>query len=739
MLIKATLKKKKTKNIKTSKLMCQSFIPYPLKTQNRNPSLFKMFFFLISCILGSCAIPQSKNNMSKNPTHNNTNALINESSLYLQQHAHNPVDWLPWSDKAFEKAKKENKLVLISIGYSACHWCHVMEKESFEDTAVAKLMNDNFVCIKVDREERPDVDDVYMLAVQLMTRQGGWPLNCFTLPNGKPIYGGTYFPKSQWVEILNSLSASYKKQPQKVEEYAETLSAAINQNNAIVHIDSSNESVKKINFGEIFIQLESNFDYDNGGHKGAPKFPMPVEWQFMMDYAFYSKDKAAEEHLKLTLQKMTSGAMYDQIGGGFARYSVDEEWKIPHFEKMLYDNAQLISLYSNAYRMFGNSQYLDIAEASAEFLIREMYNPKSGGFYSALDADSEGEEGKFYVFTKEELTNNIPKDLYPLATKWFGLDAYALWEDEKYALCNRKTVDELSQEFNLGKREVKLQQQSIRTALLKHRNKRIRPGLDDKEIAGWNALNCIAFTNLYKASGSNSYLQQVDKSLSFFENYLFKNNKVLRYYKENGRKIDGNLEDYATWALAYLHAAELEKAPERINKAANLVAIINKKFLQDSALFYNSSPLGSSLISNPVELSDNVIMSANSTMAEVLFYLTKSGYYPEYERKFKIMMVHQFGNLQDYPTGYFNWQRLYLKQQNTYNELILNQVSTETQKILHAQYRPDILQLPLDTESEKPIIFAGKFEKNKSLYYLCTNKVCQKPVDNTNALQNLLR
>lgn len=733
------LKKKNTKNIKTNRFMCQSFIPYPLKTQNRNPSLFRMCFFLISCILGSCAIPQSKNNMSENPTHKFTNALKNESSLYLQQHAHNPVNWLPWSDEAFEKAKNENKLVLISIGYSACHWCHVMEKESFEDTAVANLMNSNFVCIKVDREERPDVDDVYMLAVQLMTRQGGWPLNCFTLPNGKPIYGGTYFPKSQWVEILKSLSKSYEAEPNKVEEYALKLSDAIVQNNASIQAEGIDNALNKINFDEVFAQIENSFDYGFGGHKGAPKFPMPVEWQFLMDYAFYSKNKTAEEQLKITLQKMVSGAMYDQIGGGFARYSVDEEWKIPHFEKMLYDNAQLISLYSNAYRMYGNAEYLEIAEASSEFLLREMYNAESGGFYSALDADSEGEEGKFYVFTQNELLNHIPKALFPLAKEWFGLNAYAFWEDDKYALCNRKSADELAKQFEISVRDVKNKQQTIRTALLNYRETRIRPGLDDKEISAWNALNCIAFTDLYKASGNNKYLKQVEKCLRFFENHLYNGGVVLRYYKKNGRKIEGNLEDYATWALAYLRAAEIEKAPERISKANNLLESINNKFLQDGALYYNSSVIGTKLISNPVELSDNVIMSGNSTMAEVLFLLSKSGYYPEYETRLNKMLAKQSSNLKDYPSGYFNWLRLYQKNQNSYNELVVNQVSDAKKKDLHSKYQPNVLMLPLDEKSEKPIIFAGKFEKNRSLYYLCTNKVCQKPVENIDALQKLLR
>lgn len=667
--------------------------------------------------------------MQNNTTHKHTNALINESSLYLQQHAHNPVDWLPWGPEAFDKAKKENKLILVSIGYSSCHWCHVMEKESFENEEVAQRMNDNFVCIKVDREEHPDVDDVYMLAVQLMTRQGGWPLNCFTLPNGKPIYGGTYFPKEKWMEILKLLNESYTKNPQKVEEYAENLNEAINKNNALIELPEDANALEPLDFGSINAHIEKSFDVDYGGHSGAPKFAMPVEWQYFLTSNFYAPDTDISEHLKRTLKHMTSGATYDQIGGGFSRYSVDDEWKIPHFEKMLYDNAQLISLYSNAYRSFKDDEFLRIAKESTGCMIRDMYNAESGGFYSALDADSEGEEGKFYVFTQKEIDEVVPKKLRPLAASWFGWDGYAYWEHDNFVVCNRKTDDELKKEFKLDAEKLLKQKTEIKSILLNYRSKRIWPGLDDKEIAGWNALMVIAFCDLYKASGDKYYKGFIEKGLLFFENKLQHEGGVWRYYKPGGKKIEGKLEDYATYALAYLRAAEIDKAPERIEKAKKLVEQIDQLFLDKNSLYYNSSPIGSNLISNPIELSDNVIPSANATMAHVLYTLSKADYLPAYEKRCQQMLNHMKSNLVDYSSGYFYWLELYAKAQYDFNEMVLVNASEANHLKLLQKFAPNILLLPLQTDANKPAIFSGKYHTKNELYYFCTNKVCQKPVD----------
>ena len=337
------------------------------------------------------------------------NRLANSASPYLLQHANNPVNWYPWGTEALQKARDENKLILVSIGYSACHWCHVMEHESFEDEQVAAVMNEYFVCIKVDREERPDIDQIYMSAVQLMTGRGGWPLNCICLPDQRPIYGGTYFPKKDWTSLLINLAEFYKQKPQDAEEYAVRLTEGIQQYESVDFITEQPE-YSKADLEAIVTAWRKHFDPEEGGMNHAPKFPMPNNWQFLMRYAHLMKDEGIANAVKLTLKKMAYGGIYDHVGGGFARYSVDGRWHVPHFEKMLYDNAQLISLYAEAYTWNRDPLYKQIVDETIAFVQGELTSPDNG-FYSALDADSEGVEGKFYIFTKEEIEEVLGEDV----------------------------------------------------------------------------------------------------------------------------------------------------------------------------------------------------------------------------------------------------------------------------------------------------------------------------------------
>jgi len=391
-------------------------------------------------------------------THKHTNSLIHETSPYLLQHAHNPVKWMPWGDEALEKAKKENKLILISVGYSACHWCHVMEHESFEDETVAKIMNDYFVCIKVDREERPDIDQVYMMAVQLMTGQGGWPLNCFALPDGRPIYGGTYFPKKNWINILLNLVDLQKEQPDKMEDYANQLTQGLKLAE-LIKVNTNETDFKKELIINCYNNWKERFDNVDGGPNKAPKFPLPNNYQFFLRLSTDPSPTLPEgervdllEHINLTLTKMAYGGIYDQIGGGFARYSVDHYWKVPHFEKMLYDNAQLVSLYCEAYAVTKNSLYKNVVYETLEFIERELTAP-NGGFYSALDADSEGIEGKYYVWTKEEL-QNILKDDFNLFADYYNINKLGLWEHDNYILLRNVDDHIIAEEHNISIEEL---------------------------------------------------------------------------------------------------------------------------------------------------------------------------------------------------------------------------------------------------------------------------------------------
>ncbi|MBC8004011.1 MAG: thioredoxin domain-containing protein, partial [Verrucomicrobia bacterium] len=354
-----------------------------------------------------------------------TNELVHESSPYLLQHAHNPVNWQAWGDSALKRAKDENKLLLISIGYSACHWCHVMEHESFEDPEVAKLMNRHFVCVKVDREERPDVDHTYMSAVQLLSGRGGWPLNAIALPDGRPIWAGTYFRKEEWMEALDAIANFYHENPEKTEEYAAKLHEGMEQNALIAIKPVGKTTIDSALVKSLLSKWKNQFDLKHGGTKGAPKFMLPNNWQFLLRAGVQYKDKKILNQVKQTLLKMAFGGIYDQIGGGFARYSTDELWKVPHFEKMLYDNAQLFGLYANAWKVEQNPIYRQVVQETVEFLKRELLSAEDG-FYSALDADSEGVEGKFYCWSKEELEKILGDD-YALFSAYFNVNTLGLW------------------------------------------------------------------------------------------------------------------------------------------------------------------------------------------------------------------------------------------------------------------------------------------------------------------------
>ena len=469
-------------------------------------------FLLLTLFSCNGQNPQSMNNQY-------TNALINETSPYLLQHAHNPVDWYPWSKEALNKAKQQNKLIIISVGYAACHWCHVMEHESFEDIEVAQVMNDNYINIKVDREERPDIDQVYMNAVQLMTGRGGWPMNVIALPDGRPVWGGTYFKKQQWMDALQQIAELYNKKPEKLIEYADKLESGIkamdlvplNLNKAEFNIDLIEKSVAN---------WSKHFDHRDGGMKRSPKFMMPNNYHFLMRYAYHKHDKKLQEFINHTLTQMAYGGIFDQLEGGFSRYSVDVKWHVPHFEKMLYDNGQLVSLYADAYLITQNKLYKTIISETLEFIKNNLTN-EEGAFYSSLDADSQNtsgilEEGAFYVWQKEALKAHL-KDDYDLFSDYYNINSYGYWEHDNYVLIRRDDDNDIMKKYSLTETQLLQKKNYWKSILIAIRNQRPKPRLDDKSLTSWNAIMLKGYVDAYRVLGESEYLEiaQKKRSLSY--------------------------------------------------------------------------------------------------------------------------------------------------------------------------------------------------------------------------------
>jgi uncharacterized protein YyaL (SSP411 family) len=672
----------------------------------------------------------------KSATHLYTNSLINETSPYLLQHAHNPVNWYAWNDQVLEKAKNENKLILISVGYSACHWCHVMEHESFEDEQVARLMNDYFICIKVDREERPDIDQVYMTAVQLMTGQGGWPLNCFALPDGRPIYGGTYFPKQNWMNILLNLVDVYKNEPEKVLDYAKQLTEGIKAAELVKVNEQQTEFSIEI-LHRAYANWKTRFDNIDGGPNKAPKFPLPNNYQFLLRYSHHTKNGEALKHVELTLTKMAFGGIYDQIGGGFARYSVDHYWKIPHFEKMLYDNAQLVTLYCEAFQATKNPLYKQVVYETLEFVERELTSPE-GGFYSALDADSEGEEGKYYVWEKEEL-QNILKDKFDLFADYFNINERGLWEHGNYNLLRYESDETIATKHHLTIDELQKIIKEIKQQLLVIREKRIRPGLDNKILTSWNALMLKAYIGAYNVFDEQHFLDVALKNVKFIFDYSLSESNKLYHIAKTHVKTNGFLEDYSFIIEALIALYEATFNETYLHKANELMSYTIQHFQdQKSGMFYFTSDEDKELITRKMELSDNVIPASNSSIAKSLFML---GHYFENESYIDIskqMLNNIVTEIENYGAGYSNWAMLLLNfSQPFYEVAIVGKAVDEKRKALNKHYIPNKIFAGSATESNLPLL-KNRFMEQETLIYVCENKTCLAPVKTTDeALRQL--
>lgn len=663
----------------------------------------------------------------QNKCMNFRNRLANESSPYLLQHANNPVDWYPWGSEALEKAKSENKLIIISIGYAACHWCHVMEHESFEDASVAQVMNDFFVSIKVDREERPDVDQIYMDAAYLITGRGGWPLNVIALPDGRPVFAGTYFRKNDWTKILLYFRDLYQKEPETFDNEAEKLTNAIKSIKVPGLSDGKNSFVKE-DLDEAFNKIISYIDFENGGTRGAPKFPMPSIHQFLLTYHFHTKHPKALEAVTTTLDKMANGGIYDHIGGGFARYSTDEIWKVPHFEKMLYDNGQLVSLYSNAFKVTKSELYKKIVYETLEFIEREMTD-ESGGFYSSLDADSEGEEGKFYVWTKEEI-DNLLGEKSELFCDYYSVSTIGNWEGNNILFITQRKED-LVNKYQI---EEKLFDQIIiesKKVLFEERNKRVRPGLDDKILTSWNALMLKGYVEAYSAFGEKKFLEAALKNGEFILNKMMtEDGKLNRNYKNGKNTINAFLDDYAYTIEAFISLYEVTFDEKWIYSAKKSADYVIQHFKEkNSDFFFYTSKLDEPLIARKVDFSDNVTPSSNSSLAEGLFRLSHFFYDEPYEELAKNMLkaIKQFAIMN--PSFHSYWLILAFRLSFPFYEFgIVGDKSEKEREKISELFLPNIILFGSRDESSLEIL-KNRNTMEKTYFYVCENGTCQIPVE----------
>ena len=702
----------------------QSFCTFDLMRNN----LFKillLIFILISC----------SDDMK------NGNNLKNESSPYLLQHVENPVNWNPWDKKYLKQAKKENKLVIISIGYASCHWCHVMERESFQDLEVAELMNEKFISIKVDREERPDIDQVYMNAIQLITGNGGWPLNVITLPDGRPIWGGTYFSKEQWSSALKQISELYESEPEKFISYAERVQEGINSLNVV---ESKTNSFENVDLSKYSESLLEDIDEEYGGFKGAPKFMMPNNLEFLLRYSVQNQQENSKNKILKSLNMMAYGGIFDHVDGGFSRYSTDERWHVPHFEKMLYDNGQLMSLYSVGYRISKSELYKKTIYKIHEYINSEMKD-FSGGYYSSLDADSKLEdgsyaEGEYYTWRKEEL-EKIIQDNFDLFTEYFNVNEYGFWEEEnKYILTRTISDKEFIKKNNLQHTEFNNIKSVWINKLKIARKEKKKPGLDYKIITSWNGLMISGYVNAYKAINDEVFMNEAISAGEFIYSNLVKKDGGLFHNHVNGQsKINGYLEDYAMVIQASLDLYEISLNQLWIERALKLSEYVIDNFSSgESELFYFTSKKDEDLISRSVEFRDNVIPSSNSIMAKNLFRLYHYFDKEEYYERSKNMSLSVTQEFEAYPSGYSNWfDLIYNLKSNYYEVAVVGENALEKVKQINSKYIPNKLIIGSTSENNLPLL-KNRFIKDKTLIYVCVNKACKMPTESVEESVSLI-
>lgn len=663
------------------------------------------------------------------------NRLAQETSPYLLQHANNPVDWYPWGPEALERAKREDKPILVSIGYSACHWCHVMERESFEHKDVAAIMNEHFINIKIDREERPDIDQIYMDAVQVLTGQGGWPLNMFLTPDAKPFYGGTYFPprpvhgRPSWPQALHWVQQTFATQRDKVEEQAQKITEHIvGMDSAIIKGPETAPTNDWVSIAKkVMGQLKPRFDLRYGGFGSAPKFPNPFNIKFLLRHHHVAGDADALQHALFTLTQMCQGGIYDQLGGGFSRYSVDEYWLAPHFEKMLYDNALLVSLLAEAYQITGNAFFKEKADETLAFIERELTHLQ-GGFYAALDADSEGVEGKFYTWHLGEVKEALGEDATWFA-QYYNLTEVGNWEHVNI-LNNTLDVAAFAAEMGWGVAEFKDKLNDAKQRLMAMRDQRIRPGLDDKVILGWNALMISAYAKAAQAFANPTYAERAQRSLDFVLANLYQDGELYHTWK-NEAKYPAFQDDYACLIEALLDVYETVFEEQYLQIAVELAEQVQQRFADaHGPLYYYTQATQKDVIVRKREVFDSVTPSGNSMMARNLFRLGLFTGQEAHTQRAEAMIKHMSAATSAYGGSCTNWASIMLEYSAPVQEVaVVGPEYKDFSQGIAQRFNPQRIMMAAATDSPQWPLLQNRASAGQTLIYVCENYACQRPVD----------
>jgi uncharacterized protein YyaL (SSP411 family) len=702
-------------------------------------------------------------------SHAHTNRLIHETSPYLLQHAHNPVDWYPWGEEALRKAQELDRPILLSVGYSACHWCHVMERESFENEEIANLMNQNFICIKVDREERPDIDAIYMQAVQALTQSGGWPTTVFLTPDGRPFYGGTYFPPRDrqygsqvmpgFPRVLLAMAELYKNRREQVEEQADQLANYLRQRSGSPF--RSRPELKPLDSLSLEMlasasrELAADFDAVHGGFGGAPKFPNTMSLEFLLRVHLHRErseinakaNRSELEIVETTLQHMAKGGIYDQLGGGFHRYSVDAEWLVPHFEKMLYDNALLSRLYLHAFLVTNNPLYQRIAVETLDYVVREMLSPE-GGFYSTQDADSEGEEGKFFTWTYDEVREALPLENADLVMAYYGVTPEGNFEG-KNILHVAEDAQTVADNAEVDLERVQFAIEQGRQLLFHRREERVKPGRDEKILTSWNGLMLRSFAEAARYLARPDYLQVATRNAEFLLSQLYRDGRLLRTYKDGRAHLKGFLEDYVFLADGLLALYEASFDTRWFREARRLMDEAIRLFADEqNGGFFDTGSDAEQLVSRPKDIMDNATPAGNSVATDVLLRLAAFTGEARYRQRADdflgpladIMVQHPsaFGHL----LGALDFAVSPVKE----FAIVGDPAQADTRgllEVINNRYLPNSVLAcasPENSEAQQaiPLLAERPLKDGKATAYVCQHFACQAPVNTPEALEKLL-